>query len=221
MARSNNWKRGEPRVVEESSLQKAVREFVQTVDGLYGYYLDCTLGFSVFAERLSQTIKVAGSHVFIGSGNPNKPTSRVKHQTTIGELLGRNVKGGQNYARAGQLLVVLVFVFWESGFRGRIAGNLGLESEDLIVPAMGDIRLLRNDVIHNRSVIRSRTTKRLEVFRVPGLKAGRDLSLSEADAERLVRAIKAAMDELVVSAGEPDPQHRTILRLHEGPPRQA
>lgn len=46
-----------------------------------------------------------------------------------------------------------------------------------------------------------------------GLQATTELLLGDEDMEALIRAIKGAMDEIVVEAGGSDPEHRKIWHV--------
>lgn len=147
-----------------------------------------------------------------GYGDPNDPSNRLLHQTTQGDLKRRNAKGGSNHVRAAQLLIVLLYSFWEHEYRPRLAASLGLPDADTLkIPLFGDIRLLRQDVIHHRAIITKDTKKKLSGF--TGLLEGKEINLTEGEVEAFVRDIKAAMDELVVQTGGADPLHRTLWHV--------
>lgn len=67
----------------------------------------------------------------------------------MGEFRRRNRKGGPNHTRAAQLLILLMYEYWESEYRSSVAEALGKDKNDLKIPLMGDLRLLRHDVIHH------------------------------------------------------------------------
>lgn len=196
---------------------------VTSVDELYGHYLDSTMGFIAnlrlltVARKRNPSMPPPGSdddkaEFFVGDGNPNDPTNRLLHKTTLGEFKNRNSKGGRNHVRAAQLLVVLLYAFWESAHRARIAAALGLkEATDLKIPLFGDLKLLRHDVIHHRGILRADTVTKLSVLR--GFQEGQVIAFEDGDIEALVRRIKAAMDDLVIKAGGTDPKHRTIWHV--------
>lgn len=146
------------------------RAFLRIVDGLYGVYLDATLGFRRLLEYIDSTQAVAsellashGPEVasvehqdaqswIYGLGNPNDPGAQVQHQTTTGEVKRRNRPGGGNYTFLANACVIALYSYWEDSFRGRIAEALGLKKSELKAPVMGDLRLLRNSIVHHRAI---------------------------------------------------------------------
>jgi hypothetical protein len=210
-------------LMNSTPLQQAVLDYVVTVDGLYGHYLDSTDGFVANAKSVEQvqsqliTVVPPGTdldarNMFYGHGNPNDQVNRILHRTTQGEYKQRNAKGGHNHVRAAQLLVVLIYEYWDSEHRAKIATAMNLPSpNDLQVPLIGDLRLLRQDVIHHRSLLQLKHVEKLQVL--PGFNAGDELTLDGEAVESIVHGLKAAMDELVVDSGETDPEHRKIWRV--------
>lgn len=204
-------------------LNSDVAAYVTSVDDLYGNYLDSTMGFVANHKQMVEGQERAPSTVppqtdldslafFYGHGDPNDPSNRLLHRTTQGDFKRRNAKGGRNHVRAAQLLVVLLYSFWEHDYRPRLAASLGLaDADELKIPLFGDIRLLRRDVIHHQGVITKDTATKLSVL--AGFHEGNEITFTDRDIETLVRNIKAAMDELVVQAGGPDPLHRTLWHV--------
>jgi hypothetical protein len=201
------------------SLEDAVAAYCSTVDELYGLYIDCTLGFRTLAERLAQIQRQSpgvpadrdpdSSTLFMGRGRPGESNNVLQHKTTIGEFKRRNTEGGENWIRLGQLLIVLLIEYWETEYRARVAAALGLaKPQDLKVKLLGDLRLLRHEVLHHQAVIRSSAVRKLEILK--DLMPEEPLVLSAADIERIVRGIKSEMDEIVRGATGTDPKHSTV-----------
>lgn len=206
-----------------SLIHESVLNYAMVVDELYGHYLDTTSGFVANERLVAETqVKIQSSlppetdvdqlTLFYGNGDPNDPSNRILHRTTQGAYKARNAQGGQNHIRAAQLLLVLVFEYWESEHRARVAKALALtDRNELKVPVLGDLRHLRQDVIHHRGVVRGDTVKKLAVLK--GFVEGKQLCLSEEEVERIILEVKSALDALVVEAGCPDPLHRKVWRV--------
>lgn len=205
-----------------SQLMREVSEYVATVDDVYGHYLDSTRGFANNVHMLDRTQKEMAIRVppvnfdlgpFIyGDGALTEASTKLQHRTTQGIFRIRNTRGGHNYVIAAQMLVVLVFEYWESEHRSRIAAALGLkEATDLRVPILGDLRLLRQDIIHHRGIVRPDTERKLQTL--SGFATGATIALDFKSVAATVRQVKGAMDQIVVGAGGADPLHREILRF--------
>lgn len=81
--------------------------------------------------------------------------------------------------------------FWRSP---KIAQSLGVKTETLTVPVMGDVRLLRNDILHCKGILQAKNAKRLQVLN--SLVAKQRISLDQKRMLSLVTDIKTAVSEL-------------------------
>ncbi len=153
----------------ESTIQ-ILREFEQTVDAIYGVYLDSTTGF----ERLKKWLEEQQSNLFkllkecqpesatidyldrtaftYGKSDPNSPVGIDLHRCTQKEYKQRNSEEGKNYKFIGNMALVCLYQYWEDHYRDKIAESLGKIKNDLFVPVMGDLRLLRRSIIHHDGI---------------------------------------------------------------------
>ncbi|HZQ46824.1 MAG TPA: hypothetical protein VFC07_07435, partial [Verrucomicrobiae bacterium] len=146
---------------------------------------------------------------FYGRGSPNDPATCLQHRTTQGQFKRRNAKGGKNHVRAAQLLIVLLYSFWEHEYRPKLAEALGLANpNELRMPLFGEIRELRNDVLHHHGVVTRETVKKLLVF--SNVQENKEIILTEITVGLLIGHIKEAIDNLVTDAGLEDPKYRTV-----------
>ena len=207
----------DPRV-DPPSLWSAVADFVAAINELYGYFLDTTFGLRhslqqfLAGEDRTRAVCDPGTDIdtlpfLYGIGDPNAPDNRLLHATTRGEYRRRNEPGGRNFRRAGQLVLVLLYEYWESTYLERISNALGKDRAELLVPLIGDLRLIRNDVVHCRGVISKDTHRKVTTITCS---EGLEIYFSDEAFEQLIREMKGALDRLVTDAGLPDPQHRTL-----------
>jgi hypothetical protein len=204
------------------SLVATTQEFADRLDELYGLYLDATAGFKANVDRINESQK-ASAHLVsdlaeldqawyvYGRGNPNDPNNVMQHQTTQGEYKARNAPGDSNYRLLSQSFIVFAFHLWEQEYRPRIAELLGIKDNELKLPILGDFRLLRNEILKHRGVLTEDESKRLQV--IGGLEVGQDINFSGDHIEQLVREIKAALDDMVLSATGTDPKFRTVWHI--------
>lgn len=69
-------------------------------------------------------------------------------------------EGGRMHRRLTQQWIVTVYTGWESEFRVRIAAARGVDEGSVRAEFFGDLRHLRNDIVHNRGVAsREHSTK--------------------------------------------------------------
>jgi hypothetical protein len=200
-----------------------VAALVERVDELYGLYLDATAGFRENVEVVkrgqdrarracSQGADLDQLPLFFGRGDPNDAENVMLHRTTQGAFKARNAKGGSNHVRMGQLLLVLLFEYWEVEHRPRMAKALAIpDQRDLKVPVFGDLRRLRHAVLHRQGILDASTVRRLGV--ITGFQAKNAIVLSPEAVEDVIKAIKAGLDTFVRDVTQVDPQHRTIWHV--------
>ena len=180
--------------------------------------------------------------VTFGWGNPQNPSSRELHKTTVGLLRQRNAENGSNYARAAQFFLVMLYSYWDEEYRPVLAQALGIKRNEnkkcescqrelsgpkngLQVPVFGDIRLLRIGIVHHHGILKPSAYRKLEVLRLRkpinlglllhfrGLSLGQEIRLFPADVLALLTFVRSAVDEIVVAAGGNDPNYRAFKKV--------
>jgi hypothetical protein len=188
------------------ALENEINQFAAEVDALYGYYLDSTLGFQILRERFTAVLQSSpanpsdlDSHMLhFGNGDPNNSATQFHHSVRIAEFKRRNGPGGSNQVRTGQLHIILIYAFWESRYRVSIAAALGIKPDDLKVPIMGDLRRLRNDIVHCVAIIQRETAAKLEVL--TQFKEGDTVRFSDAEVWEMMHHIGTALRNLTAVA---------------------
>ena len=80
----------------------------------------------------------------------------------------RNSLDGHNSLIMAQMTLITTFHYWEDKYRAMIAGEFGLDSkDDLKVDGIGDLRLLRISIVHNKGIAKKEVerTKRFGWFK--------------------------------------------------------
>jgi hypothetical protein len=98
-------------------------------------------------------------------GHPDGVSFQTWEQTTLADVLGDR---GAAWRQLGHQWIVFVFAIWEDELRGRLANALGVPRKDrntVTHPILGDLRLIRNDVIHKRGVATQEHTGRCATLR--------------------------------------------------------
>ena len=107
--------------------------------------------------------------------NPALPSPVMKQ----GDILSRNSPGGQNEITIGQQCIVSVCSYWEEYLRLEIAKAKGLVAEEasltkqvknvlknhLSFDLWGDIRLLRNSIVHNKGIATKKCGEKTKIFK--------------------------------------------------------
>lgn len=141
-----------------------IHEFDKVVDESVGLYLDSQAAMRVYVEHLTNRQLISSSMTGIptveldrlsfsyGTGDPNDRDSMHLYSTTQGELRRRNDNGGKNRRLLGQRFIVDLYAFWEDEYRSRLAVALGVHRGEIASDIFGDIRILRNSIIHHQGI---------------------------------------------------------------------
>jgi len=148
----------------------ALNEFEQIVDKIYGFYLDSTSGFGELKMKIgkAQTESLHlfqkshpelanieyldGAAMIYGEGEPGTPEAVELHRCNQKQYKERNSEKGDNFKLAGNLCLVSLYQYWEDHYRSKIAALIGTEKNTLNIDIMGDLRLLRNSIIHHAGI---------------------------------------------------------------------
>jgi hypothetical protein len=84
-----------------------------------------------------------------GEGDPNTTTNPPLFLSSQGAFRQRISPGGPDSIICGQMCIVIIYQVWEEHFRGVIAARMGVKSEELTFDVMGDIRSLRQSIVHH------------------------------------------------------------------------
>ena len=106
--------------------------------------------------------------IFFGTIAPGAHQSRgqsITSQTSMRHLLENLKPGGEFESQLSKMIVVFIFNLWDDNFRDKIARLFPISKNLVECDLMGDIRLIRNSIIHTDSVIRLTDLERLRLLR--------------------------------------------------------
>ena len=128
-----------------------------------------------------------------GRGDVNTDAALILHQSTQGELKERNSHGGANDRSMSRLLLIVIYQFWEDHYREGFAKAVGVDKNAIVSDIFGDIRRIRNDIIHhqNTATVDGAKCKLLKFF-----KPGDEIYLSSDQAKLIIQNIRKALDDL-------------------------
>lgn len=99
---------------------------------------------------------------YIGFGDPTSPEPFWAWRRS--ELLWQVAPDGPAETRLAQQWITYVYDGWQEAFRPRLAALHGCAKGDLRYPVLGDLRHLRNDVVHHAGVATAQNTGRCVVL---------------------------------------------------------
>lgn len=157
-----------PEAIEQFRQVAMQMEALRTkVEQVYGMFHDSLHGWQLMSQVLEGAIQqniAAGmtreralqSRLTRGAGEPFD--GNALHQSTIGERMAACARAGQNEIALSNLCVVSIYSFWEHETRIQIANTLQIDENDVKSDLFGDLRTMRNVILHAGGIIDQRAS---------------------------------------------------------------
>jgi len=180
--------------------------FFRVVDGIYGIYLDSVHGFVLNQREVIQAQKYSLADlardnpskanieyldslpIVFSKVDPTDPKAVIQHQCTQKRYKERNGENGFNHKTIGRMCVVTIYQYWEAFFRKEIAMEFNIKRGDLKDPVMGDLRIIRNSIIHHASIALPEI-KKCQILK--WFFQGDEIIIDKDKMEEIVREIKS------------------------------
>lgn len=101
---------------------------------------------------------------FFATGDPQLPETRPVADWKLSRLFREIASDGAVVNQLSQQWIVFFYAKWEDHFRKRLAAAHGCKPEQVLVPLFGDLRRIRNDVVHAQGFASAEHTGRCEVL---------------------------------------------------------
>ncbi len=213
-----------------------LRDFIDFVNNQVGVYMDCLAGFQGNMVRIHRQVARVqrptgrqikdGQPVMMYASVEDPSSPDVIHHRIIRtqEFLAINAQAGFNEQQVCWSIIVFLFAYWDEEVRPQIAEVRGIKPEDVKVDALGDLRLVRNSIIHNKGVLSSTDHARLKELAAL-LKPDRKITFSHDQMHKLFITVKQAIAEIILSytghlPGAPDPSQIVDIAVQNAGPRK-
>lgn len=202
----------------EGHYEAAIREFIDFVNRQVGVFTDACAGFAknrVIVERQVMRISrphgmtrdEAGQKVVMHTSLEDPSQPDVIHHRIVrsGDFIAENSEEGDHEQQQARAIVVFLFAFWEHEIRPRLARAAGVDTEVIKSDTMGDLRVLRHAILHNKSRMspdrHSKLTVLKEMFQPDG-----PLLFTHAGMHTIFAKIKQDLARLLLAyLGEDNP----------------
>lgn len=196
-------------VAEDEAHSDPINEFENILDNLYGVYLDSITGFKLVKQETINSqngtidlfkptnpslanIEYLDSLPFeYGEGHPEHSSLKL-HVCTQGERKQRNSESGDNFLFIGNMCLVSIYQYWQDEYRKKIAQKKRVSPEDLSSDIMGDIRWLRNSIIHHRGIAQ-KPVEKCKILK--WFKEGDEIFIDYEKMKKLFGEIKLQLNE--------------------------
>lgn len=143
-------------------------DLAQAINVLEDFRSECHRAYFAFnggvngrhdaSEKYKRLMTRREALVSVGSAFPDqeqKPGRSTIATLTQGQLLDSLAKGGDFEDLQNKALVVMLYHRWDEWHRHRIALALGIKKDKVRCSLMGEVRLLRNVIVHDNGMVPS------------------------------------------------------------------
>ena len=143
-----------------------IREYIDFVNRQVGVYMDALAGFAGHHTRVERqvncinrpvnsSIDSTGQRVVVWASYEDPTQPDVIHNRIIRAIdyIAANSKDGSNEQQHSHAVLVFLFTYWEDEIRPRLVTSKGVESQEIKSDIMGDLRILRNVILHSKGII--------------------------------------------------------------------
>jgi hypothetical protein len=161
--------------VVSEAFDDVIREYIEFVNRQVGVYMDALAGFAGHYTRIERQVhrisRPVNSHidntgqrvvVYTSYEDPAQPDIIHNRIIRAAEYMAANSEGGSNEQQHAQAVLVFLFTYWEDEIRPRLATSKSVELEEIRSDIMGDLRILRNVILHSKGIIRPEKYKDLK-----------------------------------------------------------
>ena len=157
------------------TVERILREFIDFTNQQVGVYMDALAGFEGHHTRVERQVfranRPCGTRIgsdgipevtWVSYEDPGKPDIIHNRIVRTDEYLRANAKGGSNEQQHSRSILVFLFTYWEDEIRPRLAIAMNVAVDDIKTDVMGDLRILRNAILHSKAILGKDEWKRLK-----------------------------------------------------------
>ena len=129
---------------------KALIEFHNSLDALYGYYAEVETAIACWHRYKTRRLSGSGtSDMLVGRGDSDLPNAEYQHQTTAGASIAGTGRSGRIPILHRRYILVLIVAAWEDGYRGPIARECNKKcKKEIESDVFHDLNKYRQGVLH-------------------------------------------------------------------------
>ncbi len=150
-----------------------IHEYIEFVNEQIGMYMDALAGYAGHCVRIERQVAriLRASHkegdviVYASYVDPTRPDVIHNRIVRADDYIAANSKGGSNEQQHACAIIVFLYTYWEKETRPRLAKILNVDVGEIRSKVMGDLRLVRNAIIHTKRVFRQDDYKKLEILK--------------------------------------------------------
>ena len=155
-----------------------ISEYIDFVNRQVGVYMDALAGFAGHHTRVERQVhRISrpvnsrvdnkGQKVVVWASYEDPTKGDIIHNRIIraSDYISANSKGGSNEQQLSQAVLVFLYTYWEHEIRPRLASLKSVKSQEINSDIMGDLRILRNVILHKKGIMLPEEHKKLKNLR--------------------------------------------------------
>jgi hypothetical protein len=157
----------------KEAVDDVIREYIDFVNRQVGVYMDALAGFAGHRARVERQVhrinrpvksRINNKDIVVWTSYEDPSQPDIIHNRIIraSDYIAANSKDGSNAQQHSQAILVFLFTYWEDEIRPRLATSRNVELQEIRSDIMGDLRTLRNVILHAKGIIRSDTHRQLK-----------------------------------------------------------
>jgi len=155
-----------------------IKEYIDFINLQVGAYLDGLSGFSGNQVRVERQVarinRPVGTQkdkngqmiiVHASFEDPTRPDIIIHRIVKAVDFIATNSIGGSNEQQFAQAIIIFLFTYWEDEVRPRLAVCKRMDINQIKSDVIGDLRIVRNVILHSKGVIRHDKHSDLKVLK--------------------------------------------------------
>jgi len=136
--------------------------------------------------------------VYTSVDDPSSPD--VIHHRIIkaDDFMAANGEAGFNEQQTCRAIIVFMFAYWDEEIRPRIAEVRGVKSSDVKLDELGDLRVLRHNIVHNGGHLPASEHAKLKVMQAV-VKADAPIAFTHDQMHKVFVHVKQAIARLILT----------------------
>lgn len=200
--------------LKNPAFAKAIQEFLEFLQAQKGAYADACAGYRSNHQEIklqvSRVMKATGrklgssgipSVVHTTVEDPTAPNVIVRATRLSEEFLDANAKSGTNEQQLCRAIVVFLYTYWEDVTRRQCADACSVPKKEIRLPVAGDLRHLRNAILHDQGILGKSDYAKCEVLR-EYFKPDTEILFSHEKMNHIFRLLDKGIAELTVEVLE-------------------
>lgn len=134
-------------------------EFKKQTDVHYTCLCLSNAGMNKYAEEIKDNPKVNFNGVYQVGERDSMGQRQAFSELKISDVTNALEKDGEFSNLIASSLIVLIYSLWDEFYRKKIAEELGVDTNLVMSDVMGDIRVIRNCIVHKKSMVSNEHNK--------------------------------------------------------------